>query len=69
MMGRLLQRMDSVEAIANSYEAQFDQATVFDQAAIYETMTLDDLLLLSHNFLDLKGFSTFQIQPSKGTQL
>ncbi|GAB5052788.1 EF-P 5-aminopentanol modification-associated protein YfmH [Pediococcus ethanolidurans] len=67
MLGRLLQRMDSIEAIANSYEGrQFGYTTVFDQTAIYENMTLGDLTLLAPKLFNLDGFSTFQIQPMKG---
>lgn len=67
MLGRLLQRMDSLEAIANSYDGQmFDQATIFDQAEIYEKMTLDDLIRLAPKLINLEGLSTFEIRPVKG---
>jgi len=64
MMGRLVARMDSVEAIANGYEGQlFDQATVFDQETIYEQITLTDLEQVAKDLFNAKGLSTFQIMP------
>ncbi|WP_412990008.1 EF-P 5-aminopentanol modification-associated protein YfmH [Pediococcus siamensis] len=66
MLGRLLQRMDAIEAIANSYEGDlFGQTTIFDQAEIYENVTLTDLCQVAEKLIDLRALSTFVIQPKE----
>lgn len=62
MYGRSITRMNSLEAIANSFEGEsYGNTTIFDEALIYQDITLDDVLDAYRNFIKDTTVSTFKI--------
>ena len=64
MLGRCIAKMNSLEAIANSFEGQYyGNTTIFDEAALYEQITLDEVRDNFKNFINNQTISTYQILP------
>ena len=66
LIGRNLQAMNSLESIANRYEADlFESATLFDVGALLEQLTLDDIRAVAKQFLRSEAISVYQILPKE----
>lgn len=66
MIGRNIQAMNSLESIANRYEAKlFEHATLFDIGTILEQLTLADVKDVAKKFLRSEAISVYQILPKE----
>lgn len=63
-IGRYIQAMNSLEAIANRYSADlFGGATVFELVPVIEELTLEDIIAAAKSFIKPEAISVFQILP------
>lgn len=63
-LGRLIFNLDSPEAIANRFEgALFDQATIYDEIAVLEEITFEDVLSATLNFIKPMCLTAMVINP------
>ena len=63
-IGRYIQAMNSLEAIANRYSANlFEGATVFELVPVIEELTLEDIIAVAKSFIKPEAISVFQILP------
>lgn len=63
-IGRYIQAMNSLEAIANRYSADlFEGATVFELVPVIEELTLEDIIAAAKSFIKPEAISVFQILP------
>jgi len=63
-IGRIVGAINSVEGIANQYDGPlFDGATIFDELAILEQLTFDELLTAAKAFLDQSQATVYTILP------
>lgn len=66
-IGRYIQSMNSLEAIANRYSASlFDGATIFDVVPLIEELTLEDVINVAKTFIKSEAISVFQVLPKEG---
>ena len=66
LIGRNIQAMNSLESIANRYEAElFENATLFDVGALLEQLTLADIKAVAKQFLRSEAISVYQILPKE----
>lgn len=64
MIGRVVFMANSLEAIANRYDQQlYGAATLFDEPAVIEQLTLDDLAAIATQLLKSQAISEYQIRP------
>ncbi|MEE6673789.1 EF-P 5-aminopentanol modification-associated protein YfmH [Pediococcus acidilactici] len=64
MYGRCIARMNSLEAIANSFEgALYGNATIFDEAQMFKEITLTEVVEALRQFVDEQVISSFEIKP------
>jgi predicted Zn-dependent peptidase len=63
MFGRSITRMNSLEAIANSFEGEaYGNTTIFDEANLYASITLADVIAVFDAFMQNVTISTFEIE-------
>ena len=63
-LGRLIGLLDSPEAIANRYAGDlFAGASLMDEIATLETITIDDLYQVAKKFITPQGISVYQVVP------
>lgn len=68
MIGRSITKMNSIEAIANSFEGEwYGNSTVFDEADLYQTIKFEDVQKDFADFISGNMISTFQTN-SRGDQ-
>ena len=66
MIGRTIQAMNSLESIANRYEADlFENATLFDMVTLLEQIQFEDLTVIAKQFLRSEAISVYQILPKE----
>ncbi|MFB9770173.1 EF-P 5-aminopentanol modification-associated protein YfmH [Lactiplantibacillus modestisalitolerans] len=64
MIGRVVFMANSLEAIANRYDQRlFGSATLFDESAVIEQLTLADINAVAAQLLTSKAISEYQIRP------
>jgi predicted Zn-dependent peptidase len=62
MYGRSITRMNSLEAIANSFEGEnYGNTTIFDEAMLYQDITLDEVINTFKDFMKNVVVSTFKM--------
>lgn len=62
MYGRSITRMNSLEAIANSFEGEdYGNSTIFDEARLYQEISLKDVRETFDQFVNNQTISTFKI--------
>jgi len=63
-VGRIVGAINSVEGIANQYDGPlFDEATIFDELAVLEQLSFDELLAAAHDFLAQSKQTVYTILP------
>ncbi|MDY1545573.1 EF-P 5-aminopentanol modification-associated protein YfmH [Lactiplantibacillus pentosus] len=64
MIGRVVFMANSLEAVANRYDQRlFGTATIFDEPAVIDSLTLDDLTAVAEQLLQSQAISEYQIRP------
>ncbi|EQM54038.1 zinc protease [Lactiplantibacillus plantarum EGD-AQ4] len=64
MIGRVVFMANSLEAVANRYDQRlFGTATIFDEPAVIDSLTLDDLTAVAEQLLQSQAMSEYQIRP------
>ena len=64
MYGRCIARMNSLEAIANSFEgALYGNATIFDEAQMFKEISLTEVIEALGQFVSEQVISSFEIKP------
>ncbi|MBM6585633.1 EF-P 5-aminopentanol modification-associated protein YfmH [Pediococcus acidilactici] len=64
MYGRCIARMNSLEAIANSFEgALYGNATIFDEAQMFKEISLTEVVEALGQFVSEQVISSFEIKP------
>lgn len=64
MIGRVVFMANSLEAVANRYNQRlFGTATIFDEPAVIDSLTLDDLTAVAEQLLQSQAMSEYQIRP------
>ncbi|MCT3296016.1 EF-P 5-aminopentanol modification-associated protein YfmH [Lactiplantibacillus pentosus] len=64
MIGRVVFMANSLEAVANRYDQHlFGTATIFDEPAVIDSLTLDDLTAVAEQLLQSQAISEYQIRP------
>lgn len=64
MIGRVVFMTNSLEAIANRYDQRlFGSATLFDEPAVLNQLTLDDVKAVATQLLKSQAISEYQIRP------
>ena len=65
MIGRIVFMANSLEAIANRYDQRlFGAATLFDEPAIIDGLTLEDIATIASQLLTSQAISEYQIRPA-----
>ncbi|ETY73857.1 EF-P 5-aminopentanol modification-associated protein YfmH [Lactiplantibacillus fabifermentans] len=65
MIGRIVFMANSLEAIANRYDQRlFGAATLFDEPAIIDGLTLEDIATIAAQLLTSQAISEYQIRPA-----
>lgn len=63
MIGRSISKMNSLEAIANSFEGkEYGNSTIFDEAKIYQNIQIDDVQKAFNWLMDENKISSFRIK-------
>ncbi|MCT3284246.1 insulinase family protein [Lactiplantibacillus pentosus] len=64
MIGRVVFMANSLEAVANRYDQRlFGTATIFDEPAVIDSLTLDYLTAVAEQLLQSQAISEYQIRP------
>ncbi|USJ85204.1 EF-P 5-aminopentanol modification-associated protein YfmH [Lactiplantibacillus pentosus] len=64
LIGRVVFMANSLEAVANRYDQRlFGTATIFDEPAVIDSLTLDDLTAVAEQLLQSQAISEYQIRP------
>ncbi|BDZ31371.1 pitrilysin family protein [Lactiplantibacillus sp. WILCCON 0030] len=64
MIGRIVFMANSLEAIANRYDQNlFGQATIFDEPAVIDGLSLEDVATIAKQLLTSQAISEYQIRP------
>ena len=66
MYGRSITRMNSLEAIANSFEGEnYGNTTIFDEAMLYQDISLDEVINTFDTFMKNVVISTFKMDSEQ----
>lgn len=66
MYGRSITRMNSLEAIANSFEGEnYGNTTIFDEAMLYQDISLDEVINNFDTFMKNVVISTFKMDSEQ----